>query len=91
MVYGKQNFESGKPIIRDYYTSDDFKDDPWRLGPMTTQRTKEERPNSYFTMVNPKNGDKFEANPNRTWACTKDTFKKYYEENKIVFLGIMTF
>ena len=87
LVYGKQNFESGKPIIRDYYTSDDFKDDPWRLGPMTTQRTKEERPNSYFTMVNPKNGDKFEANPNRTWACTKDTFKKYYEENKIVFPG----
>lgn len=87
LVYGKQNFESGKPIIRDYYISDDFKDDPWRLGPMTTQRTKEERPNSYFTMVNPKNGDKFEANPNRTWACTKDTFKKYYEENKIVFPG----
>ena len=87
LVYGKQNFESGKPIIRDYYTSDDFKDDPWRLGPMTTQRTKEERPNSHFTMVNPKNGDKFEANPNRTWACTKDTFKKYYEENKIVFPG----
>ena len=87
LVYGKQNFESGKPIIRDYYTTDDFKDDPWRLGPMTTQRTREERPNSYFTMVNPKNGDKFESNPNRTWACTKETFNNYYEKNKIVFPG----
>ena len=87
LAYGQKNFESGKPIIREYNTTDDFKDDPWRLGPMTTQRTKEERPNSYFTMVNPKNGDKFEANPNRTWACTKETFKRYYEENKIVFPG----
>ena len=58
---------------------------------MTTQRTKEERPNSYFTMVNPKNGDKFEANPNRTWACTKDTFKSIMKKTRLFSLGIMTF
>lgn len=38
-------------------------------------------------MVNPKNGDKYPANPMRTWAVTEDTFTKYYEEGKIVFPG----
>ena len=38
-------------------------------------------------MVNPKNGDKYPANENRTWAITEETFRKYYDENKIIFPG----
>ncbi len=38
-------------------------------------------------MVNPKTGEKYPANPNRTWAITIDTFEKYYSEGKIVFPG----
>ena len=74
-------------IERKYYKSKDYPNDEWRLNPITTQRTIKERPNSNFTMINPKNGQKFPVNPNRSWAVTKDTFLKYYKDGKIVFPG----
>lgn len=72
---------------RKYYESEDFPNRPWRVHDLTKQTTASERPNSYFTIVNPKNGAEYPANPNRTWAITQDTFKMYYEEDRIVFPG----
>lgn len=72
---------------RKYYTTPDFPNRPWRVHDLTTQRTSNERPNSFFTIVNPKNGDEYPANPDRTWAITVDTFTQYYKENRIVFPG----
>lgn len=72
---------------RKYYETPDYPDRPWRVHDLTTQRTAAERPNSNFTMVNPKNGEKYPANPLRTWAVTTDTFTQYYNEGKIVFPG----
>lgn len=68
-----------------YYESDDLPGRPWRIHDLTTQRSALERPNSNFTMVNPKTGKEYPANPNRTWAVTKETFEQYYAENRIVF------
>ncbi len=70
---------------RKYYETDDFPGRPWRIHDLTTQRSALERPNSNFTMVNPKTGKEYPANPNRTWAVTKETFEQYYAENRIVF------
>jgi adenine-specific DNA-methyltransferase len=72
---------------RKYYETPDFPGRPWRVHDLTTQRSAQERPNSNYTMVNPKNGDKFPVNPNRVWAVTKETFTQYYSEGKIVFPG----
>lgn len=72
---------------RKYYLSDDFPNKPWRIHDLTKQTTASERPNSFFTIVNPKNGKEYPANPNRTWAITEETFKQYYNENRIVFPG----
>lgn len=72
---------------RNYFETDDFPGRPWRVHDLTKQTTASERPNSYFTIVNPKNGDEFPANPNRTWAITEETFKDYYEVDRIVFPG----
>ncbi|MDN5350928.1 MAG: adenine-specific DNA-methyltransferase [Bacteroidales bacterium] len=38
-------------------------------------------------MVNPKNGNEYEARELRTWAVTNDTFDQYYRKGKIVFPG----
>jgi adenine specific DNA methylase Mod len=88
ICYAKQDFiaalEGG---TRKYFETDDLPDRPWRIHDLTKQTNADERGNSNFTIVNPKNGDKFPANPNRTWAITKDTFPKYYLENRIVFPG----
>lgn len=72
---------------RKYFETNDFPGRPWRFHDLTKQTTASERPNSFFTMVNPKNGDEYPANPNRTWAITKETFDQYYNENRIIFPG----
>ena len=82
------NFEAkvdGKE--RKYYETSDFAGRPWRVHDLTKQTTASERPNSYFTIVNPRTGEQYPANPNRTWAITEETFKIYYAENRIVFPG----
>lgn len=84
--YGKKDFIAGRGGERKYYKSEDLQD-RWRLSDLTTNKSKEERPNSYFTMINPRNGESFESNPLRTWAVTNDTFSTYYEKKKIVFPG----
>ncbi len=72
---------------RRYYESDDLPGRPWRIHDLTKQTSASERPNSFFTMINPKTGDEYPCNPDRTWAITKETFKKYYSANRIVFPG----
>ena len=72
---------------RKYFETDDLPGRPWRIHDLTKQTSASERPNSFFTMVNTKNGDEYPANPNRTWAITKETFDKYYADGRIVFPG----
>ena len=72
---------------RKYYETSDFVGRPWRVHDLTKQTTASERPNSYFTIVNPKTSEQYPANPNRTWAITEDTFRTYYAKNRIVFPG----
>ena len=72
---------------RRYFETDDFPGRPWRIHDLTKQTTATERPNSCFTIINPKNGAEYPANPNRTWAITDDTFDDYYKANRIVFPG----
>ena len=86
VCYGKPDFIAGRAGERKYYSSDDFSD-RWRLQDLTKNTTKAERPNSFFTMVNPKNGDEYPASETRTWSVTEETFPEYYKNGKIVFPG----
>ena len=61
---------------RAYYETPDFPERPWRVHDLTKQTSASERPNSFFTIVNPKTGEEYPANPNRTWAITEETFKQ---------------
>ncbi len=70
---------------RRYFETPDFPGKLWRIHDLTTQRTASERPNSNFTMINPKTGKEYPANPLRTWAVTQETFTQYYEAGRIVF------
>lgn len=72
---------------RKYYTSPDFPNRPWRIHDLTKQTTASERPNSYFTIIDPKNGNEYPASPNATWRITIDTIDEYLENNRIVFPG----
>ena len=72
---------------RKYFLTEDFPNRAWRYHDLTKQTTAAERPNSFFTIVNPKNGEEFPAQVNRTWAITMETFKSYYEQDRIIFPG----
>lgn len=87
LVYAKSNnFLAGtQGNERKYFETPDFPNRPWRIHDLTKQTTASERPNSYFTMINPKTGEKYPANPNATWRITADTFDEYYSKNRIIF------
>ena len=83
-----ESFEASiEGSARRYIVTEDFPDKPWRFHDLTTQRTVKERPNSDFTLVNPKNEEEFPVNPLRCWAITKNDFQKYYDEHRIIFPG----
>lgn len=75
----------GRLVDRQYYETDDYPGRPWRLADLTSQQPASKRPNSYFTMVDPKTGKEYPASEKRTWAVTKDTFDFYYNQGAIVF------
>ncbi len=80
-----------RDVSRKYHKTPDFPNDEWRLSDLTTQRTIHERPNSNFTLVNPRNGEGFPVNPNRCWGITKDSVDEYLKKGKIVFPGDYNF
>lgn len=75
----------GRTVERKYFTTDDFPGRPWRTADLTSQRTVQERPNSNYTMINPKTRKEYPVNPKRSWAVTKDTFKDWYSRGGIGF------
>lgn len=83
----KSDAPVGRSVNRKYYESEDFPGRPWRTADLTSQRTSKERPNSYFTLVDPKTGKEYPANPDRTWALTRETFQQYYDAGYIIFPG----
>ena len=89
LTYAKSDlFEAGiEGGKRRYFETEDFPGKLWRFHDLTTQRTIKERPNSNFTLKNPKNGEEFPVNPLRCWAITKKDFQKYYDEHRIIFPG----
>ena len=84
---GNEYIARAKGNERKYYETPDFQGRPWRIHDLTKQTTASERPNSYFTITNPRTGEEYPANPNRTWAITEETFKHYYSADRIVFPG----
>ena len=88
LCYAKTDFLAGvEKETRKYYETPDFPNKPWRVHDLTKQTSAEERPNSFFTIINPKTKEEYPANPNRTWAITQETFLEYYNANRIVFPG----
>jgi len=84
LCYANKDFMAGEEHSRKYYRTDDY-EDRWRTSDLKKQTTAQERPNSYFTMIDPKTKKQYPASKNRTWMITEDTFDKYYAKGKIVF------
>ncbi len=75
----------GRQVERKYIETPDFPGRPWRTADLTKQTTIQQRPNSDFTMINPKTGKEYPVNPKRSWAVAKDTFLEWYDKGGIGF------
>lgn len=58
---------------------------PWAKHPLDVGSTKDERPNCYYELIDPKTWNKYMANPNRVWAFAPMSMNKLLEEWKIIF------
>jgi len=86
LTFSRPEYIAARTGERKYYKSDDYAD-RWRLQDLTKNTTSKERPNSFFTLISPKDGQKYPASTNRTWSITEDTLPKYLSLGKIVFPG----
>ncbi|MFZ5823603.1 MAG: site-specific DNA-methyltransferase [Bacillota bacterium] len=87
LAFQKSDFISlGIPKEFSAYSNPD--NDPrgeWVLGDLTVGMTKDQRPNQYYPLVDPKTGRVFSANPNRVWAYVKQSMDALINDNRIVF------
>lgn len=58
---------------------------PWTTGDLTCNKTKEERPNLFFNIVDPTTGIEYECNPNRVWVYEKNRMDRLIAEGKVIF------
>ena len=63
----------GRKVERKYFETPDYPGEPWRLADLTSQQPASKRPNSYFTMIDPKTGKEYPASEKRTWAAVSYT------------------
>ena len=68
-----------------YSNPDDDPRGEWVLGDLTVGMTKEQRPNQFYPLSDPKTKRIFQPNPNRVWAYIPASMNRLIEENRIYF------
>lgn len=87
LAYQKHSYVSlGIPKEFSSYSNPD--NDPrgeWVAGDLTVGMTKDQRPNQYYVLVDPRTGKEYQANPNRVWGYIKESMSILLKENRILF------
>lgn len=88
VAYQRGGFESFLGNQKDYANYKNPDNDPngdWAFDNPTVGMTKEQRPNQFYDLVDPKTGRVYPANPNRVWAFIPETMAQKIAEGRIVF------
>lgn len=87
VCYQKIDFISlGTPKEYKGYSNPD--NDPrgdWTSGDLTVGMTKDQRPNQFYPLIDPRTGRTYSANPNRVWAYVQESIDKLIADNRIIF------
>jgi adenine-specific DNA-methyltransferase len=57
----------------------------WRGDNLTVGMSKDQRPNQYYDLVDPRTGKVYPPNPNRVWGYIRESMGKLIAENRIIF------
>ena len=88
LVYGGPDFSTFVGVEKDYSSYSNPDNDPrgdWVAGDLTVGMTKDQRPNQYYNLVDPKTGKVYPPDPNRVWAYYPETMQQKIEEELIIF------
>jgi len=58
---------------------------PWAFDNLTCNKTKDERPNLFYDIKDPKTGIVYKCNPNRVWVYEKNRMERLITEDKVIF------
>lgn len=78
-------FNGTKKDYKNYSNPDNDHRGAWTLGDLTVGMTKDQRPNQFFDLINPYNGDLYSPSPKRVWTFAPDTMEQKIKENRVVF------
>lgn len=88
ICYMKMSFQKFVGDPKDYSGYSNPDNDPegdWTLGDLTIGMTKEQRPNQYYDLVDPKTGIVFKPNQQRVWTFFPKTMKDEIKRGHVVF------
>jgi adenine-specific DNA-methyltransferase len=88
LAYGGAGFTTFVGVEKDYSAYSNPDNDPrgdWVAGDLTVGMTKDQRPNQYYNLVDPKTGKVYPPDPNRVWAYFPETMQQKIEEGLIIF------
>jgi len=88
VTYSRENFIQLIGKAKDYKNYSNPDNDPkgdWMIDNPTVGMTKEQRPNQFYDLIDPKTGNIFPPNPNRVWAWIPETMDKLIKEGRIIF------
>lgn len=80
-----EQFLGTKKNPKAYSNPDNDPNGPWTLGDLTVGMTREQRPNQYYDLVDPKTGISYPANPKRVWAFVPESMEREIIANRVIF------
>ncbi len=88
IVYQKSSktiFNGVPKNLKNYKNPDNDSRGRWASDNLTCNKTKDERPNLFYTITDPNTGISYEANPNRVWVYERSRMERVIAENKVIF------
>jgi adenine-specific DNA-methyltransferase len=79
------SFSGQQKTYSGYSNPDNDPRGEWRADNLTVGMNKDQRPNQYYTLVDPKTQKKYPGNPNRVWAYIPSSMNELISEGKIIF------
>jgi len=78
-------FEGVSKDFSNYQNPDRDQRGDWTFGDLTCNKTKEERPNLFYEITDPKTGIVYSCNLNRVWVYEKNRMERMIKEDKVIF------
>jgi adenine-specific DNA-methyltransferase len=82
---GMTGFAGVEKNYSSYSNPDNDVNGDWTLGDLTVGMTKDQRPNQFYDLVDPKTNKTYLPNPNRVWAFIPESMTREIAAGRIVF------